>query len=63
MVEDGIILGAPGIKEDGIILGAPGIKEDGIVEVRDYWYCTYTYRYYGYNETTEIVVELTDIFP
>jgi len=34
-----------------------------IVEVRDYWYRTYTYRYYGYNDTTEIVIELTDIFP
>ena len=33
------------------------------VEVRDYWYRTYTYRYYGYNDTTEIVIELTDIFP
>jgi len=35
----------------------------GVVEVRDYWYRTYTYRYYGYNDTTEIVIELTDIFP
>ena len=34
-----------------------------VVEVRDYWYRTYTYRYYGYNDTTEVVIELTDIFP
>jgi len=34
----------------------------GTVEVRDYWYRTYTYRYYGYIDTTEVVVELTHIF-
>ena len=32
------------------------------VEVRNYWYRTYTYHYYRYNDTTEVVVELTDIF-
>ena len=36
--------------------------KQGSVEVRDYWYRTYTYRYYGYNDTTEIVIELTIIF-
>jgi len=49
-------------KRHGTIRRSTSSQKEAAVEVRDYWYRTYTYRYYGYNDTTEVVVELTHIF-